>query len=103
MTIDEMKPTLSVLTGENDDNLLLACLQLARDRILAKCYPFDSTKTEVPARYQSTLMEIAVYLVNKHGAEGEKAHNENGVNITYDSASVPDSMLNNVVPFAKAF
>ena len=44
-------------------------------------------------------VEIAAYLMNKRGAEGETYHGENGVNRTYENASVPASMLAGVTPF----
>ena len=41
-----------------------------------------------------------MYLINKRGAEGETTHNENGINRAYESASVPESLLGRVTPFA---
>ena len=43
-------------------------------------------------------IEIATYLYNKQGAEGETKHNENGVDRTYESASIPESMLSDISP-----
>lgn len=98
-----MKSRLSALTGETDDTILLTYLDIAGDKILAKCYPFRHDKRVVPPRYHSTQLEIAVYLLNKRGAEGETSHNENGINRSYESASVPASMLKSVVPFVSTF
>ena len=103
MTKEVMKTRLSALTGETDDNILLTFLDIAGEKILEKCYPYRHDKREVPARYHSTQLEIAVYLLNKRGAEGEKAHSENGITRSYESASVPDSMLKGIVPFASVF
>lgn len=103
MTKEVMKTRLSALTGETDDNILLTFLDIAGEKILEKCYPYRHDKREVPARYHSTQLEIAVYLLNKRGAEGETAHNENGINRSYESASVPNSMLKGIVPFASVF
>lgn len=103
MTDEVMKARLSALTGETDDNILLTFLDIAAEKVLAKCYPYRHDKGSVPARYHNTQLEIAVYLLNKRGAEGETAHNENGVNRSYESASVPDSMLKGIVPFASIF
>ena len=44
-------------------------------------------------------IEIAVYLYNKQGAEGQTAHSENGISRTYESADVPESMLRGIAPF----
>jgi hypothetical protein len=62
-------------------------------------YPYDSTVTEVPNRYETKQVEIAVYLYNKRGAEGQTAHNENGINRTYESADVPESLMRGITPF----
>lgn len=102
--LDEvMKARLSALTGETDDNILLTYLDIAAERILAKCYPYSHDEQAVPHRYHGVQLEIAAYLMNKRGAEGETVHNENGINRSYESASVPDSMLKSVVPFASVF
>lgn len=103
MTKEVMKARLSALTGETDDNILLTFLDIAAEKILEKCYPYRHDKRDVPARYHSTQLEIAVYLLNKRGAEGETSHNENGIGRSYESASVPDSMLKGIVPFASVF
>ncbi|MCH5203130.1 MAG: DNA-packaging protein [Oscillospiraceae bacterium] len=107
MNREVMKSRLSALTGETDDNILLTFLDIAAEKVLSKCYPFrrdddddiNDIRREVPAKYHGTQLEIAVYLLNKRGAEGETAHNENGINRSYESASVPDSMLKGIVPF----
>ena len=103
MTGETMKSRLSALTGETDDSVLLTFLDLAAEKVLARCYPYHPDKQTVPARYQNTQLEIAVYLLNKRGAEGETTHNENGINRSFESGSVPDSMLKGVVPFASVF
>ncbi len=103
MTTEVMKTRLSTLTGETDDALLITFLDLAGQKILEKCYPYDQGNREVPAKYHSTQLEIAVYLMNKRGAEGEIAHNENGINRSYENASIPDSMLKGITPFCSVF
>lgn len=52
-------------------------------------------------RWKMKQIEIAVYLFNKQGAEGETTHDENGVKRTYESASVPASMLSDISPIAR--
>lgn len=103
MTEEVMKARLSALTGETDDATLLTFLDLAGEKIIDKCYPFTHEPKEVPVRYHLTQLEIAAYLLDKRGAFGETAHNENGINRTYEKASVPDSMLKGVTPFASGF
>jgi len=93
--------TLKLLTGATDseDGLLLALLSLAEGKILERLYPYDHSKETLPARYVGKQIEIAVYLYNKQGAEGQTAHSENGISRTYESADVPESMLRGIAPF----
>ncbi len=88
-----------LLPEETNDNLLLLFLEIAGQKILERLYPFDSTKTEIPARYQSKQIEIALFLYNKQGAEGETSHNENGIDRTYENADIPDSLMKGIVHF----
>ena len=94
--------TLKVLLGvtdTSDDQLLLTFLSFAEGKILERLYPYDGEKNELPQRYNGKQLEIAVYLYNKQGAEGQTAHSENGVSRTYGSADVPESMLRGIAPF----
>ncbi len=87
-------------TDENwSDNVLLSYLKLAGEKIINRAYPYDDTVTEVPRRYGALQCEIASYLLNKRGAEGQTAHSENGVNRTYENADVPESLMSNITPF----
>lgn len=101
MTDEEMKELLKTMCGESDDGILSAYLKMAADKITMRCYPFQTREIGVPEKYRSLQLEIACYLLNKRGAEGETSHNENGVNRSYESASVPESMLRGIMPFAK--
>lgn len=93
---------LKTMVDETDNFVLNTYLELAGSIITNRCYPFESDKP-VPAKYYHKQIEIAAYLVNKRGAEGQTAHKENGIDRTYESAGVPESMLKDVVPFAGTF
>lgn len=86
------------MTGETSDGVVSAYLNIAGNKICRKAYPFDPTVTEVPEQYSLLQVEIAVYLLNKRGAEGEAAHSENGISRTYENGDVPPSMLRQIVP-----
>ena len=101
MTQEMMLTLLTDATGVTDTDTLLAYLTMAGQMILNRCYPFEKTVTEVPECYKPNQVEWAAYLINKRGAEGETRHNENGIDRTYEAASIPDSMLRQVVPYAK--
>lgn len=100
MTESQKLERLKVLSGETDESVLSTFLDLAGERILRRAYPFRSDIQEVPAEYHATQVDIALYLLNKRGAEGEIAHSENGISRSYESATVPDSMLKHITPHA---
>ena len=90
------------LSGETDELTVSSYLKIAGSKICRKAYPFDPTVTEVPEQYSLLQVEIAVYLLNKRGAEGEAAHSENGISRTYENGDVPPSMLRQIVPMCGA-
>lgn len=81
-----------------DDSMLAAYLLLAAEKILRRAYPYNPEKVTVPGKYATLQCEIAAYLLNKRGAEGEISHGENDINRAYASADVPESMLTHIVP-----
>lgn len=84
---------------EEENELLLTLLTLASGKILERLYPYDKEKQEIPERYVGKQLEIAVYLYNKRGAEGQISHGENGINRTYESSDVPESLMRGIAPF----
>ena len=99
MTNAEKLQLLKAMVGSSDtDDVLLAYLNIAGSKIINRAYPYDSEVTEVPARYEFLQCDIAAYLLNKRGAEGELIHSENGISRSYGSADVPNAMLSAVVP-----
>ena len=103
MTEVEKLSMLRVMVGQPNegdwsDDVLISYLTIAAQKILNRAYPYDDTMTEVPRRYGYLQCDIANYLLNKRGAEGQTAHSENGINRSYESADVPESMLSEIVP-----
>ena len=85
-------------TDENwSDDVLISYLTIAGRKIINRAYPYDDTVVEVPRRYGYLQCEIACYLLNKRGSEGQLSHGENGITRTYASADVPESMLSEVI------
>ena len=101
MTESEKLTALKAMVGSSDtDEVLFAYLNIAGSKILAKAYPYnDDDIVEVPKKYHTLQFEIAAYLLNKRGAEGQKTHSENGISRTYENADIPESMLRVVTPF----
>ena len=94
----EKKEMVKAMTEETNDSTVSAYLGIAGNKICRKAYPFDPTVTEVPEQYHFLQVEIAVYLLNKRGAEFETSHSENGISRTYESGDVPPSMLRQIIP-----
>lgn len=108
MTEVEKLSMLRVIVGQpNDgdwsDDVLISYLAIAGRKIINRAYPYDDTVNEVPRRYGYLQCEIAAYLLNKRGAEGQTAHSENGVSRSYASADVPEAMLSEVIPRVGVF
>ena len=89
------------IKGWDEDELLNMFLSIAAQKILDRAFTFDENGKEVPRRYHLKQVEIAAYLYNKQGAEGQTAHTENGITRTYGSADVPEAMLQGIVPHVK--
>ena len=100
MTDTEKLTMLKAMTDEKDESVLSTYLSIAGNKVLKRAYPFDSTVTVVPDRYAYNQVEIAAYLVNKRGAEGETAHSENGISRSYEDGDVPPTLLREIVPCA---
>ena len=108
MTEAEKLSMLRVMVGQPNegdwsDDVLTSYLAIAGQKIINRAFPYDDSVTEVPRRYSYLQCDIANYLLNKRGAEGQTAHSENGVSRSYESADVPESMLSEVVPHVGVF
>lgn len=88
--------------AEDDDSILLSYLNQAKDVILNRLYPYLDGRTyselALPERYEYKQIQLAAYLLNKRGAEGQTRHIENGVSRTYQGAYVPPDLLCDIMP-----
>ena len=101
MTNEEKLFMLKNMTGEQNPDVLLTYLNIAGNKVLKRAYPFaEKAVTEVPERYAYNHVEIAAYLLNKRGAEGQTAHGENGISRSYEDGDVPPTLLREIVPCA---
>ena len=99
MTDEEKLELLKAMVGSSDtDTVLSTYLKLAGQKIINRAYPYDTTVTTVPTQYDTLQVEIAAYMLNKRGAEGQTQHTENGIQRQYENADVPSSMLKMVTP-----
>lgn len=99
MTEAEKKAMVTTMTDVTDDTVLSAYLDEAKQIVLEKAFPFGELPTVMPSRYDGIQVEIAAYMINKRGAEGETAHLENGVSRHWEDGSVAPSLLRRIVPY----
>ena len=101
MTDNDKLAMLRIWIGENaDNNLLDVLLKVAAQKVIQRAYPYRNDIEVVPSRYEMVQLEIALNLYNKIGAEGQTRHTENGIDRSYESADIPDSILKKIVPYA---
>lgn len=101
MTDVEKLTALRAMVGGSDaDEVLSTYLLLAGRKVIARAFPYNDELVEVPAKYETIQLEIAAYMLNKRGAEGETAHSENGVSRTYENGDIPASLLRRITPMA---
>ena len=107
MTAEEKMSMLAAMVGadvESDAPSLLAYVTIAGQKVLNRCYPFGYDEEEVvPTRYDALQCEIAAYLWNKRGAEGQTSHSENGISRGYESGDVPESLMGQITPRGVVF
>ena len=104
MTTAEKISKVQTLLGNDEeatDALISVYLDLAKDAILNRRYPFGIPDyADVPREYESLQIRLAQRYFLKQGAEGEQIHNEDGVHRHY--GSVPDEdLLREVIQIAK--
>ena len=100
MTDTDKLTMLESMTGETDSTGLSSYLTLAKGVVISRAYPYGTGTEEVPAPYHTTQVEIAAYMLNKRGAEGETAHSENGVSRSYEDGDIPATLLRRITPMA---
>ena len=99
MTHEEKLQLLKAMVGESDtEEVLLTYLKIAGQKIINRAYPYGTDEPEVPTRYDFLQCEIAAYMLNKRGAEGQTSHSENGISRNYENADVPESLIGAVTP-----
>ena len=84
--------------GVDTDETLLTYLKIAEKKILNGLYPFGGENKTIPEKYEIMQCEIAVYLLNKRGAEGQTIHTENGISRNYESGDIAETLLAQITP-----
>ena len=107
MTREQKLRYLSKMIDDDheEDDILGIYLDIAGQKILNRMYPFMDTydDLEVPARYDMIQLNIAAYLINKRGAEGENLHIEAGTHRSFEVGDIPTSLKSRITAYAGGF
>ena len=87
-------------TSDDTANTYLAAAEKA---VINLAYPFGDGTEEMPSKYDYEQIEIAAYMLNKRGAEGEVAHSEGGTSRTFETGDIPISLRARITSFAGGF
>lgn len=100
MTDEEMVSRVMELVAEpRFDRYAEHYIDVAKAAVLSQLFPYGGAEWEmVPTVHHPRTVEIAVYLVNRRGAEGETSHSESGTSRTYESAGIPRSYFAGMAP-----
>lgn len=97
MTQVEKVSIVKALVGNSPtatDELIAVYLDDASEAILNRRYPFGVPEgAAVPSAYERAQCKLAARYIDRMGAEGEKAHNEDGVSRTYGSVNDEDILM----------
>lgn len=106
MTKSDKLSNIKILLEVNDDSmdtLLETYIDLSTNEILAWLYQMKggipTDVTEVPAVYEVVQIYSVVAGFSQRGAEGEKVHNENGINRTFNYTDMIDYIHAHVYPY----
>ena len=100
MTDEKMVEQVRTLVGDDRLNAFAEhYLDIAKGAVVSHLFPYDDAATwdDVPAKHHARTVEIAVYLVNRRGSEGDTSHQESGTSRSYESAGIPRSYFSGMV------
>lgn len=106
MTDGEKLAKLRLMLDEGDDTsdaIANAYLAAAEKAVINLAYPFGDGAEEMPEKYEYEQIEIAAYMLNKRGAEGEIAHTEGGTSRTFETGDIPISLRARITAYAGGF
>lgn len=100
MKQEEMLRAVNLLVDDpRYEELAPIYLAQAQGAVTQHLFPYeDASWEDVPEKYHPRTVEIAVYLVNRRGGEGETSHSESGVSRVYESAGIPHSYFRGMPP-----
>ena len=78
-------------------------LLAAEKAVINIAYPFGDGTETMPEKYDYEQIEIAVYMLNKRGAEGETDHTDGGNYRTFENGDIPTSLRSRITAMAGGF
>lgn len=106
MTNEEKLAKLRLMLDEGDDTsdaIANAYLEAAEKAVINIAFPYGNGTEVMPEKYEYEQIEIAAYMLNKRGAEGETAHTEGGTNRTFETGDIPISLRARITAYAGGF
>lgn len=85
------------------DEIANAYLAAAKQAVINLAYPFGNGSEVMPEKYDYEQIEIALYMLNRRGSEGETAHVEGGTSRTFEVADIPISLRCRITAHAGGF
>lgn len=100
MTDAEKMTMLKAMVNGETDEVMSVYLTIAKETIMQRAYPCESdlSKKTFPSRYDMLQVQIAQFLINKQGAEGQVTHTESGIQRQYETGGIPKSYLVSIIP-----
>ena len=106
MTDAEKLAKLRLKLDEGDDTsdaIANAYLEAAEKAVINIAFPYGDGMEVMPEKYEYEQIEIAAYMLNKRGAEGEIAHTEGGTSRTFETGDIPISLRARITAYAGGF
>lgn len=107
MTDVEKLAILRKMLDDSDttsDAIANAYLAAAEKAVINLVYPFgDVSEKTMPEKYEYEQIEIAAYMLNKRGAEGETAHTDGGTSRTFETGDIPISLRARITAYVGGF
>ena len=106
MTDGEKLAILKQMLDSGDttsDAIANAYLAAAKQAVINLAYPFGDGTEEMPSKYDYEQIEIALYMLNRRGSEGETLHIEAGTHRSFEVADIPISLRCRITAYAGGF
>lgn len=103
--LERLKIRLEI-QSDKENVLLSEMLESARSLYLSLRYPFSDYPDMLPVltrRGEDWIIRAATEMYSRVGADGQSSHNENGISRSWDTGTVSNALMNEVVPVVGVF